>query len=91
MEGEAKLNRPSILQSLLLEKIQNMISMRTAVQPTSNREHMAGSIAKSLIRPCIAPEPHAGGKCTKHIGTDVTPEDTSIPVWAICSHQADYM
>ena len=91
MEGEAKLNRPSILESLLLEKNQNMISMRIVVQRTLNREHMAGGIAKSLIHPSITPEPHAGGKCTKHIGTDVTPEDTAIPVWAVCSHQADYM
>jgi len=51
---------------------------------------MAGGIAKaakSPVRPCITPEPHAGGKCTKHIGTDVTPEDTAIPVWAVCSRK----
>jgi hypothetical protein len=50
---------------------------------------MAGiaKAAKSPVRPCITPEPHAGGKCTKRIGTDVIPEDTSIPVWAICSRQ----
>jgi hypothetical protein len=38
---------------------------------------MAGGIAKaakSPIHPCITPEPHAGGKCTKCIGTDVIPK-----------------
>ena len=56
--------------------------MGTAVWLTSNREPMAGGIAKAVkspICPCIAPEPHAGGKCTKRIGTNVTPKDTAIP------------
>jgi len=46
---------------------------------------MAGGIAKATKS--ITPEPHAGGKCTKRIGTDVTPEDTAIPVWAVFSCQ----
>jgi hypothetical protein len=66
---------------------QNVISMGMAVWQTVNCEPMAGGIAKaakSPVCPCITPEPHAGGKFTKCISTDVTPEDTAIPVWAVC-------
>ena len=38
----------------------------SANRRTANREPMASSIARGpVVHPCIAPEPHAGGKCTK--------------------------